>query len=83
MSDELDSAEQYQRMFVRPVVDALKIELESQLRPLVEASGDHEKRIRGMEAKQHKMLAMYGVFSVLACGTVGSLWNYIRTKLNL
>lgn len=90
MNDDLERAERYQRLFVRPIVDQLKIELEAHIAPLVTAQQDqrtilseHGRRIGRLEGSQKKALIGFGFYASIASIAVGAGWNWIKGKIKI
>lgn len=70
--DDIDDAEKFQKHFVTPLIDAVRAEV----KPLVDAKLDHEKRLAGLESNQKKALIGYaGIITVLTVA-----FNYVKAK---
>lgn len=90
MSDQLEKAEQYQRLFVKPMIDALETKLETMLQPVLD---DHKKlrgevdglstRTSALEGSQKKALAGWGVFATALAGVMSYAWTWIKGHLRL
>jgi len=79
LPDNLADAERFQRLFVLPVVEAVRVEVRSSIQPLVSAQADQEARLKELEGSQRKALIGYAVFAsglsiVLAAG-----WDWIKS----
>lgn len=75
--NNLNDAEQFQKHFVTPMIDAVKTEIA----PLVQQGADHEKRLKGLESNQKKALVGYSVVAVLIGSAVGYVKAWIVSKL--
>lgn len=88
--DQLERAERFQRMFVLPIVEAMRIELRShtdqldqKLTAIVTQVKDHDDRLVGLEKNQKKALIGWGVLT-LAVGTFTSAaYAYIKSKIHI
>jgi hypothetical protein len=66
--DDFEKAERFQRLFVTPLVDAVRVEMKAHLEPMnqtltrIEA---FEPRISKLERSQKKALAGLGIFATL------------------
>lgn len=70
--DNIDDAEKFQKHFVQPLVDAVRLEV----KPLVDAKLDHDARLKTLEGNQRK--ALYGYAGLVAVLTVA--FNYVKAK---
>lgn len=90
MSEELDKIEQYQRLFIQPMIDTVKSEFAAHLKPVSDAQTALDKRLDAAEAKitylqsiLGKALVGFTVISVATGSLVGLCLNWIKKKLHL
>jgi hypothetical protein len=88
-NEVLEKAERFQRLFVEPMVDALRAEMKSSLAPLVEANqrqdtaiAAHQTDIDTLKGSQKKALIGWGVYASLGTVAVGSAWGWIKSKFH-
>lgn len=79
MKLDLDDGEQFQRVFVKPMIDAMKAEI----KPIISASRNHEKRLERLENNQKKALLGFGAVSSVLALAVGSVVEWSKRKLGL
>jgi hypothetical protein len=86
----LEDADQYRRVMVEPVVNALRMELQLTVKPLVEKQGEQERRLGDAEKKVAELRALWGkvlvgftVYSSVAAALVGIFIAKIRKWLGL
>lgn len=77
MPDTLEEAERFQRLFVLPVVEAVRVEMKSHLAPL---SGIAD-RVTALEGKQAKALLGWGVYATLAAAAIGVGMDWFKRKI--
>lgn len=84
----LEDAERFQRLFVTPVVNAMKQEMGAQLQPLVsglaerrEADGLQNGRLDRLESKQTKALLGWGIYATGLSIAIAAGWDWIKKKL--
>lgn len=96
-TDDFEEAERFQRLFVKPMVDALKAEMAQQLQPIVQGQrrlfvengerkteiSQHSERLHGLESKQRKALIGWGALSLLVATVVGSAWGWVKARLGI
>lgn len=83
--DTFDEAERFQRLFVRPLVDAVRAEMQSSLQPLIENGERREARIRSIEDRtlrleqtQSRALLGWGVFAAGLSIALTAIWDYLK-----
>jgi hypothetical protein len=88
--DVLEDAERFQRLFVTPMVDAVRTEMRSHLAPLMQAQADTDKRLASAEGainelkgKQTKALLGWGVYASAAALAIGSAWGWVKAHLHI
>lgn len=74
---DLQDAEQFQKHFVTPLVDAVRAEV----RPIVEQSKTHEQRLDQIENNQRKALGGIAVYATLASVVIGGSIDWFKRKL--
>jgi hypothetical protein len=86
---DLDAAEQYQRLFVKPMIDSLKAELETQLKPVLIMQQNQEQRVNALdgrivklESSNKKALIGWGVYATLAAGVWAWAWNRLKAHFS-
>lgn len=74
--NDLEDAERFQKLFVAPLVDAVRAEV----KPLVEADRDHEDRLKKLESNQKR--ALVGLSAVVLAVTIAfnAVVDYLRNK---
>ncbi len=88
MNGNLETMQRYQESFVKPVVDALRLEIEGQLKPLLESQKSitgllesHNTRIQRLEKDQKRALLGWSIYATgigLACTLA---WKWIVSKV--
>lgn len=85
--DELENVELMQRLFVKPMVDAVVASLEAQIKPLVETVASHgtqltsaNTRLNTLESSNKKALLGWGVYATGLSLAFSSLWSYAKRK---
>lgn len=90
LPDSFEEAERFQRLFVQPLVEAVKIEMKTHVEDVttivqgvtVKVKG-HEDRLNALETNQKKALIGWGVITLAVGTAVTAAWNYIRTKVHI
>lgn len=90
MPDTFEEAERFQRLFVLPVADAVRVEVRNALSPLtdrvqtVEAKvKSYEDRVTALEAAKTKALVGYGVFATGLSIAMSYAWTWISKRIGL
>lgn len=90
MPDTFEEAERFQRMFVKPMVDAVRAEVQSHLGPIAEAhkviqaeQQTQAARLATLEGSQKKALVGYGVFAAGFSIALAASWDYVKGKVGL
>jgi hypothetical protein len=86
--DMLDRAEQFQRLFVAPMVDAvnanMKVHLDAmdgKLSGLVTTISSQETRIKTLESNQGKAMKGFAVYATGVGLVTAACWAWIKKKL--
>jgi hypothetical protein len=86
MPDTLAEAERFQRLFVMPMVDAVRTEVASSIKPIADAhqllvkqQAEHGDRITSLEGRQNKALVGYAVFASGLSVILATSWEYLRS----
>ena len=86
----IDELEQFKRLVVDPVVDAVKTEMsshvtqvEATLKNAASILKDHETRLGGLEQSQKRALVGWGVFAVGLSAAGTTFWNYLKSKFSI
>jgi hypothetical protein len=75
--NNLDDAEQFQRMFVTPLIEAVRKEI----CPLIRQVEDNEARIKTMEKNQKRALIGYGGIVAVAALLATLLKEWVQNNL--
>lgn len=86
LPDNFHDAEVFQRLFVKPMVDAVCDKVENQLKPVVDgmkAQADkdveQDNRLAKLEGSQSKALLGWGVFATGLSIALSAGWNYVAS----
>lgn len=79
MKDELESAERFQRLFVTPLVDGVRKELN----PIVKGQQDLTQRVSKLEAMFGRAVWGLSIASAVMSVVLGVGLDYIKRKLGL
>jgi Ni,Fe-hydrogenase III large subunit len=84
----LEDAERFQRLFVTPMIEAVRTEVKNQLAPVVEGHrklfAEQERirdRLNTVERMQKKALVGYGVFASGLAVIVAAVWDWIKSLI--
>lgn len=94
LPNNFEEAERFQRLFVKPMVDAVKDSVGQQLQPIVsgqrklfamieeQAAKDTEQdeRLTNLEGSQNRAMVGWGVFATGLSIALSAGWNWIITK---
>ena len=72
----LDDAEQFRKLVVEPVIDALRAEI-MPIRALV---NQHEKRLKAIEANQSKALLGFAGVALALTVLFNAMWVWVKRK---
>lgn len=83
--DNFAEAERYQRLFVAPMIDAMRVEMRNSLSPVVEqqkeikqVQAEQDLRMKKIEGSQTKALIGYGVFATGLSIALAATWDWIK-----
>lgn len=90
MGDMMDVAERYQRMFVKPLVDAVTNQIDQHLNTFgtrldsvevtVKSQGADVKALQG---NQKKALVGYGVFTSGLAAILAASWTWVKSHFHV
>lgn len=90
LPDSFEEAERFQRLFVKPMVDAVRVEVKSQLEPVVSfittqqaKDQKQDERLTNLEGSQRKALVGWGVFATFLSIMLTAGWNKIKSLLGV
>ncbi len=85
MPDTFAEAERFQRLFVMPMVDAIRVEVRNHLGPIIESNkvitaeqAAQAARLTNLEGSQKKALVGYGVFAAGLSVALAAAWDYVK-----
>ena len=85
--DSFTEAERFQRLFVVPLVEAVRVEVGNSIRPLASDVAELRKetdstsrRLTAVESLQMKALIGWGVVAAAFSGVLTLVWDYISRK---
>jgi t-SNARE complex subunit (syntaxin) len=86
--NDLNDAEQFQKHFVAPMVEAVRLEVKQIVGPLIKQqadddtkTADHEKRIAYLEGTMKKAIWTWGIIVSAATFAVQYGWSKIKSKI--
>lgn len=90
MSDfDLDKAEQYQRLFVKPMVDALDTrmtqfmaDIKIHIQPVIDGQTAQDNRLNELEKNQKKALLGWSLYATAAAGLFTYCYGWIKSKIH-
>ena len=77
----LDREEQYQRLFVKPLVEAVRAEVKATVEPLVEKVNDTERRVASLEKNQLRALTGFAGVVLLVSTAWGLALDWVRKRV--
>ena len=90
MGDMLDVAERYQRMFVKPLVDAVTSQLDDHLKTFSARLDTVEGTVKSqgaavsaLQGNQKKALVGYGVFTSALAAVLAGSWSWIKSHFKI
>jgi len=75
----LADAERFQRLFVQPMVEAVKTEVRTSIYPLVQGHAELGRRVDALEGSQRKALVGYSVFAAGLSVALAAGWDWIKS----
>lgn len=89
LPNSFEEAEQFQRLFVTPLVNAVKTEMANHVEKVTaivttattKVDG-MENRVTRLESSQKKALAGFALYATGLSLLIGSLWGWIKSKIH-
>lgn len=75
--NSLKDAEEFQKHFVKPLIDAVRLEVQ----PLVAKDADQEKRLGELEGNQKKALVGFAVYATILSTVIGMGLDWFKKKV--
>lgn len=89
MPDSFEEAERFQRLFVEPMVQAVRTEMQQHVQQVTDfvtktnatVSG-FDGRIRKLEGDQRKALVGWGVYATIVGVALTTAWKWVASKIH-
>lgn len=89
LPDNFEDAERFQRLFVQPLIQTVKTEMQSHAEAVQKTVdgfatkvSEHDKRLGTLEANQKKGMVGWGVLTLIVGTLVTTCWNWVKGKLH-
>jgi len=90
LPQNLADAELYQRLFVKPMIDALSgqmktfmEEVKSHIQPVIQGQGVQDQRLEKLERDQKKALLGWSVYATAAAGLFTYCYSWIKGHIHI
>jgi hypothetical protein len=87
---KLDDIDQFTAHFVKPMVEAVRQEVQASLAPLTQdvkdlktGAASTEKRLGKLEGDQQKALVGFGVFSAGLAAALAGAWGWLKSHFTI